>query len=675
MLFAMPIVHAEEVLHLNDVEVMVAPLSATSQHLSQPITVIDREQLDRRNKTNVSDLVENTPGVTSAGFGPGVGRPVIRGQSGARVGVLGDGLSSMDVSTISPDHAVALDSIFVEQVEILRGPATLLYGSSASGGVVNIVSNNILDYVPESLEGQLYTHLDSATDDKTAGLRLDFGLQDFAFRFDVVAQDYNDISIPGFALSEEDEHDSPGVLENSAQENLDVNFSGSWVNDRGFIGLAVNYLDREYGIPAGTHEHEEEHEEEEGEEVVTISQKQTRIDLKAEVSDPFAGFSKLKTRWALNNHEHLELEGDEIGTRLDNREWQGRVELLHSFATDTNGVIGFQYQNRDLQTSGEEAFIADTELDSFGVFTLQRYEKESWHAELGLRYENQETESQSVEVSHDLFSFSSGVGYHLGNDVNARFTFSHSQRAPAIEEIYSQGAHLATNTFEMGSTSLDKETSNSLDLILSKSKGRFTSEANFYYTWVDDFIFGSESDRNNDGIADRVEADFDGAIANIHDEEEDLLLIEYKQADARFYGIELQGKVLLHESDLQSLSMNLWGDYVRARLSNGGNLPRITPWRVGTGFDYHRQKLSAYLNLTHTGRQSNLAALETAADHYTTLDMGVSYDLQLNGLTNSTIFLRGTNLLDEEIRQQTSFVKDFAPAAGRSAMIGARFEF
>lgn len=683
LLCASTLVYAEEPLHLEDVEVSADPLSASSQHIVRPVSVLLGEELGRKNKATLSDLVDRSPGVNSASFGPGVGRPVIRGQSGARVGVLSDGISSMDVSSISPDHGVAINPVFVDQVEILRGPATLLYGSGASGGLVNVISNNILDYIPEGLEGELYGHFDSAADDKTGGLRLNVGHGEFAFHLDTVHRGTHDISIPGFERVEPHDEDVPGTLQNSDVETHDLTFGASWVHDRGFFGFSINSIDNEYGIPGHAHAHEEEHEgeheeEEHGEEgAVRLSQKQTRFDVKGELEDPFAGFSLIKTRWGYNDHTHTEGEGGTIGTQLDNREWQGRVELLHHPLAGWEGVAGLQYQNRDLNTSGDEAFLPDSSLDAIGLFILERRDFDHWHAEIGGRYEFQSADAadQMSSVDHDLFSISAGLGYHWSDEFNTRFSFTRSQRAPALEELFSNGAHLATSTFEIGNSDLNEETTHSLDLTFSKTGGRLTGEINLFASWISDFIYLSENDRNGDGLVDRVEADFSGDPAEIVLEDDALLLVEHDQADARFYGVELQSKLELFHASGQSLDLKLWGDFVRGKLSSGQDLPRISPWRIGAGLDYHRGKLAMYLDVTHTGRQSQLAALETSTNSYTDLSAGISYDVVINGQMNTSLFLRGTNLLDEEIRHHTSFVKDVAPQQGRSVMLGMRVLF
>lgn len=707
--------HDEDALHLDDLEVLADPLDGSTQHILRPVSVLFGEDLDRKPHQTISDLLENEPGVAGASFGPSVGRPVIRGQSGARVGVLSDGISSMDVSTLSPDHAVAIDPAFVEQVEVLRGPATLLYGSAASGGLVNVIREEILDYVPESIEGEVLAEYGFASNVSNLGIKLNTGFDQFAVHIDAVRVSSKNLSIPGFERSEPHEEDIPGELTNSDRDQTTGTLGLSWIGEKGMIGFAISGLDNDYGVPGHSHAHGEEHdhdeedhddedheeedhdeeehddedhdheedhdeehaEDEHGEEGVRIVQRQVRYDLKAEMESPIKGVSKIKTRWGYNDHNHQELEEGGIGTELDNKELEGRVEFLHNPIANWEGVVGLQLRDRDLTTSGEEAFLPTSELNSIGLFVLERYDHDRLHAEIGGRYEHQKTEAEGVsgDITHDLFSVSGGLGYHWTDAFDTRINVTRSQRAPALEELYSNGAHLATNTFEIGSTDLKEETSHALDLIFAYRTPRLRSELTLFATWIDDYIFSSEQDLNNDGIADRVEGDFDGHAEDILLDDDELLLVEYQQADARFYGFELNNRFTVYQDTRQTLDLRLWADYVRGKLKGGTNLPRITPWRVGGGLDYHRGDWLLYMDVVHAGEADHLANLETATDEYTKLDLGVRWQQRWAKEVRANWSFRMTNLLDDEIRAHTSFIKDLAPQEGRSAWLSLRVSF
>ena len=687
---------------IPEIVITADPLSEVDAHLVQPVQVLTKEELKTRSIRNIGETVADELGVTSSDFGTGAGRPIIRGLGGSRVSVLENGISTMDVASISADHAVPAEPVFARQVEIFRGPATLLYGSGASGGVVNIVNDRILEYVPESLEGDLLVEYETVSDGMTGAGSVNIGTGNFAIHIDGMLRDTDDYDIPGFAESEPDEHDDgddsgQGVFENSSIETENVAGGLSWVGDRGFVGFAVSRLDMNYGVPGHHHEeehgeegeeenhHEEEedhHEEEEDhhheeaeEGGARTDMKQTRYDFKAAVNRPFAGLRRIKTRLAYNDYEHVELEpSGEVGTAFDNEEVEGRIEFIHDPIGSWDGAFGIQYRDKDFAAVGEESFVAPSELESIGVFVLEKGDFGPWHVDLGARYEHQDTSTASgEEAKHDLFSVSGGVSWDYAQDYQLGFAVTHAQRAPAIEELYSNGPHLATTTFEVGNPNLEKEKSINIDIYLRKTTGKFTFTANFFYNRIDDFIFLQEQDLNGDGFADRVEEDFDGDPANIlpSDEDEEPLLVFQTQDDADFMGFEMEGIARVLDGDRGALDVRLWADYVEGKRSNDIHLPRITPWRFGAGLNYSRGSWYAFLNYIRVNKQDDTAPLETETGGYDTLNIYASYTFKL-GESDMTLFVSGDNLLDEEIRRHTSFVKEQAPLPGRSGIFGIR---
>lgn len=661
---------------LEEIRVTADPLDRTTTHIVQPTNVLDRDRLLTRNLRSIGETVADELGVTSSDFGPSVGRPIIRGLSGARVRVLEDGIGTMDVSTISADHAVALEPVFAEQVEIYRGPASLLYGSGASGGFVNVVSGHIPEAVPEAFSGELYGHYDSASDGYLGAVKLAHGLGPVALRFDGLKRDTDDLDIPGFGSVAPDEDARRGTLENSDAQAERGTLGASFVGARGFVGLSVGLADNDYGVPGEAHHHEEEGggEPEEDEGGVRIEQEQTRLDFKAGLDRPLPGFESLRTRWALNDFEHLEIEGGgEVGTDLQNDELEGRVELVHAPLAGFDGAVGVQLRDRDLETAGEEAFVPDSELTSVGVFLLERRDVGAWHVELGARYEHQSAESGALDVTHDLYNGSLGARWAFHADHHLGFAWTHAQRAPAIEELFANGAHLATNTFEIGDPGLDEETSNNVDVSLARTSGRWTWTVNAFYNRIDDFVFLRENDLNGDGIADRVEPDFDGDPANVvdADETDELLLVNHAQADAEFWGFEAESVLDIFDDARGHLDVRVWGDYVRARLLDGGDLPRIPPLRFGASVSWDRRGWTAGMDYTRVERQDSTAALETSTSGYHMLNLDLGYKQAYAG-TEWTAFLRASNLLDEEARRHVSFLKNQAPLPGRAVLLAVR---
>ncbi|MDT8363363.1 MAG: TonB-dependent receptor [Nitrosomonas sp.] len=645
------------VLTLEPLTITADPLGRTRANISRPVSILKREQMLTGGVRNIGEAVSRELGVSSSDFGPGAGRPIIRGLAGARVRVLEDGIGTMDVSAISPDHAVATEPLFADQIEIFRGPSALMYGSGASGGVVNIVNRRILDYVPEAIDGDLYGHYNSVADDFTGAFRLNTGRGNFAFHLDGLKRDTRDYGIPKFAAVDPEPESRKGVLRNSAIQT--ENFSGgvSYIRERGYLGVAVNRLRNRYGVPG------------EDPEVVTIRQRQTRFDIKGALDNPLPGFRLVKTRWGHNNHTHKEFEGDEIGTLLLNREWEGRVELLHKPLAGWDGALGMQYQNRRFSSSGEEAFVPASQAEAVSGFMLEKLNLDQWHFEIGGRFERQLAKRQedSLSVEHNAFGIAGGTiwtflhGYSLGSNL------SHQQRAPSIEELFSNGPHLATNSFEIGNVSLDKEKSNSLDLFMRKHDGRIEWTLNLFANLIDDFVFLQETDLTGDGIADRV--DLEG-----NPEADGLLLLHHFQKNARFLGVEFETKAHLLNDHRGNLDLRLWTDFTHGRLAGGEPIPRMTPLRFGGALNYGWGRWRSILDVMHVHKQNRVSSLETETGAYTMLNIQVEYAVDW-GSANYSLFARGMNLLNEEARRHTSFLKDRAPLPARSAMVGLRVNF
>nr|WP_275689207.1 TonB-dependent receptor [Nitrosomonas sp. HPC101] len=657
---------------LKPVIVTADPLSGDQADISRPVSVLQRKQMQTRDLRNIGEAVSQELGVSSSDFGPAVGRPIIRGLGGPRVRVLEDGIGTMDVSTLSPDHAVATEALFADQVEIFRGSSALLYGSGASGGVVNIVNHRILEQVPDEVGGDLYGHYNSVADDFTGAFRLNAGAGRFAWHLDGMKRHTGDYSIPRYAEVNPESGAKKGVLENSDVRTTNFSSGLSYVGERGFLGVAVSRFVNNYGIPGhdhgdhGDHDHESEGEGGKG---VRIRQKQTRFDIKGALNHPLPGLQKIKTRWGYNNHTHKESEGDEVGTLLMNREWEGRVEMLHQPLAGWKGVLGFQYQNRDLATLGEEAFVPSSRMDSLGVFLLERQDVGRWHFEMSGRFEHQRAKRKddSFETSHNAFSISGGVirkfgdGYSVGGDI------SRTERAPALEELFSNGAHLATGTFERGDTSLTREKSSNFDLFLRQKGDKLDWTLNLFAKLVDNFIFQQELDLTGDGLPDRV--NIEG-----RPDEDGYLLLKYRQKNANFLGAEFETIAHLLNDHRGKLDLRLWTDYVRGRLSAGGYLPRVTPLRFGGALDYVYGPWQGRVDVMRVHKQTDIAPLETDTAGYTMLNVQLDYRFDW-GRMNYNLFVRGANLLNEEARRHTSFLKDRVPLPGRSGLVGVRINF
>ena len=657
--------------------------------LTRPVDVIYGDALARKNKATIGDLLSEEPGVANSGFGPGVGHPVIRGQSGPRVSILQNGIGSMDASSVSADHAVALDPGGAEQVEIIKGPATLIYGSGAIGGIINVVDDRLPDEISRGLSGAGDFAFADNADERNGSLKLGYGTDAVQFNASYGYRRADDFEIPGYA--DADGEGERGVLENSDVDTQSGSASVSWITPMHVLGFAVSRFDTLYGVPGHEHGDEEGDEgvaEEEGN-GTHIDLDQTRYDLRGDWIEPFAGLEKIKLRAGYNDYEHAEIEGSgEVGTLFKNKAYEARVELLHAAVAGWHGEVGSQLSHRDFKAIGEEALVPPTIARNLGLFVVEEHPFGDGHRlELGARVERASAEANGTQPNTDAtlpdldftpLSLSAGSVFALGHDYHLHFNLARSQRAPTTEELYSFGAHEGTKAYERGDVDLDVETSNNVELSLERHHGRFRSSASVYYNRIDDYIYEKPVDlglnvdgsgtASSDGIADRV--DDEGNF----DPDGELVLYDYEQSRATFYGLEAQAEYALLQQGPFKLDGRIFFDTVRGELDGGRELPRITPSRLGGGLDASFRQWSASLALTHVDEQDRVAALETETGGYTLLSADLGYRLHY-GTGMATFYLRGRNLLDEEAREHTSFLKDLAPLTGRTLMAGVRFEF
>lgn len=641
--------YSEETTSLDEYTVTARPIGLQSiEHIAQPITVLRGEELTKKQSSTIGETLENIPGVTTNRFSPLASRPVIRGLSGSRVQVLENGVGAMDVSTISVDHAVTIDPLQAEQIEIFRGPSTLLYGSEASGGLVNVVTNRIPEYVPEKFSPKLYSSYNANSLEKVISFQAQGGHEKMAFHLD------------GLDRSARNYESKDGQVDNSFYDARNFNFGTSFVDDWGFLGLSYGRFDSTHGVPLNPDDPDE---------LPFIDAEQDRIDLSGQINNPFAGIKSINIQGGYTDYNHTEFESvTEPGTVFNNEQFEGRVEIQHAPIGVFNGVIGTQFGYRDVSAVGDEAFLPKTNTENFAIFILQDTDViDNVHFEIGGRYEHQKSDPDNASsVSNDLYSVSSGIHWHFTEAMSLGLNIGRSQRAPAAEELFANGPHVATSTFEIGQSTLDIETANSIDLSLAREQGRFKWNLNLFVNYIEDFIFLQGLDRNGDGAVDEVGEDGTGAG--------EFTLVQYQQDNAVFYGFEIGTNVNLFTNNNGKLDLNLFADYVRAERENGDNLERISPARIGTGLDYQYKKFAAGLDLTNVLAQNDNGTLETDTGGYSLLNLNAGYDV-IEGDQNLNVFLKATNLLDEDGELHTSFIKDRAPIMGRAVMVGFQAGF
>lgn len=692
--------------------ISAAPGVRTISDVAVAVDVLNEEELLLNMGPSLGETLANEPGISSTFFGAASSRPIIRGLSGERIRVLEGGLGTGDVSSVSVDHAVAIDTGTAQRVEILRGPASLRYGASAVGGVVNVLDNRIPEALPSyGLAGQVDLRSNTGSDEEAFTASLNGGAGSIAWNVDFSSVETDDFEIPEAAEIEEEDEDHEegeedgheeeeefmGVLENSGMDMTKGSAGLSFVTDRGFIGVSVSQYDNLYGVPGhgehghGGHEeddHEDDHEgedhdEEEGEEeeFVNIDLAQERYDLRGMYRMDGA-INSLNFRLGFNDYEHTELEGDEIGTVFFNEYTEFRTEATHSeWGFFTSGSVGAQYSTRDFEAIGAEAFVPPNKTDRLSFFTFQERQTNEWTFTVGARYDNQtnqatalpahhheeeeheeeegehhEEEEEEEPIDYDLNfnGFSTSVGFlygrHLDYSISANLTLT--ERAPNAEELFSNGPHLATSAFEVGDPDLDKERSTGFDVVMRRKVGVFTGEINLFYNTFSDYIYEQFTGEEEDGL----------------DE------YEYIQGDATFQGAELHADVLLMDNEPNQWFAEFSYDFVRADLDDGGNLPRITPNRFRAKLEYKSPHLRANLGVQLVEDQKNVAIFETATEGYTLLDANISYRFTL-GDTAHIILLRGNNLTDETARRHSSFLKNRTLLPGRNVSFNWRMNF
>ena len=672
---------------IEEIIVRATPLDRDIVEMSQSATVLAGEDLRREAANNIGETLTRQAGLSNASFGQNVGRPVIRGLQGQRVGVLTNNMSASDASAVSQDHAVSIEPFLADQVEVLRGPATLLYGSGSIGGVVNVVSHSIPQRIPEQgFEGRAMAQADSAADQRFAAGRVDIGGSSFAFHADAFYRRTDDYEIPGQAeLYPEDEHEEDeeheeeavtGLLENSFLDNEGGALGTSWIGDRWRAGLSWTTYDSNYGIPGAHHphedegeEHEEDHEEEE-EELVTIGLVSRRWDAEIVGADPFSGFDQLSFRYAKTDYTHTEFEGEEVGTEFDRDTDDARLELRHDPWGRWSGAFGLQYTEVDFSASGDEAFVPPSNTGTAALFWIETAELGQWQLDLGMRYESIDVtalellahpheeedsgqEAESGQRSFKPFSISAGVVWHVSETGHLTLNLSRAERAPTAQELYSFGPHVASQTFEIGDSGLQKESNLHIEGGYRIHGERLDASFILYADRFEDYIYQQNTGEEEDGFPVRL----------------------WSQQDADFVGAEVEVRYDIGHYDSGHWWIFGLFDTVSGELDDGQNVPLMPPTRFGLGLDWHFRGWTANLSWIRADDHSDVAEYETPTPGYDLLNLDLTWSVPGSGRSQWELFLKGHNLLDEDIRNSTSYLKDQAPQIGRNFIFGVRTAF
>jgi len=632
--------------------VISAPLHKKQAETVHPVNIVAGNDLTLKQATTLGETLKQELGIHSMSFGSSVGQPVIRGQMGTRVQVLQNGLGSLDVSGVSPDHANSTDPLLAERIEVLRGPASLLYGSGAIGGIVNVIDNRIPNSVPESSETAFEQRYNSVSNLWSSTLKHDGGTDKIAWHIDGFFRSNDNYHVPKSA-------NELGYVENTDAQSWSGTVGSSWIDDWGMIGISINHLDNNYGVPPI-------------DELVRIDLKQTRYDLKAELYDPFTGIETLKFRFAYNDYQHVELEdGITVGTQFDNQGIESRLELVHApLAFIDHGVWGFQTQYKKLKAIGEEAFVPPSEVQNYAVFIVEDTHIGAITYELGLRIEHQKIEAQGFSTKqHTPVSASISALWHpTGNSIMS-LAFTHAQRAPDVQELFADGVHFAAQSYELGDENLDLETSYNLEFSFKSDFDWVSTELNLFHNWSNNYV-------TQENTGNWFDLDSESFTASCSGNQQCLAVYQATQQDARFYGFEAQLDFPLWQGEDNQFSLNLFSDYVRGELNNGGNVPRMPPLRYGFQVDYAGYDAwAANLRLTRSEAQKYAGENESQTPGYLLLDIGLNYNTRIADKVDALVFIKANNLLNETIRNSTSILRDVAPEAGRGAELGIRIKF
>lgn len=623
---------------------VTAPLGVSQDDLAEGSTVLQGEALDRRRAATLGEALDGTPGVAATQFGAGASRPVIRGQSGPRVRVMQNGVDSFDASTLSPDHAVMVPLGGAERIEVLRGPATLLYGSSAIGGVVNVIDGRIPDAMPKNgASGKARLEYGSGAHETNGFASVNAAVSDrFVVHGEAGFLDSDDYSINGYASNAARGAGIKGRVDNTAVENRNGAVGASYLGEAGYAGFSLAQFNSYYGVP--------------GDDPVRIDMRQNRLDGKFGLYEPLSFLDELRLKLGYANYVHDEIESTgERATRFDSESWEARLEAEHKPLGAIRGVIGLQSDRRDLTATGEEAFITPTVTDSNALFVLERYETGNWLFSAGGRIEHVDVEASSLGRNRDFTpaSLSGSATYKFLPGYAAGLALSRTERAPTAEELYSDGSHLATQSYEIGNAALRKESALHAELSLRKTDGDVTGAANAYVTRFQDYIYGR----------------FTGAQQNNLNE------LQYSQTDALFRGIELESGWTFWRIAGYALKLDGRIDYVRAD-DTGSNtsLPLIPPVGYGLGFNADSEAIGFRLELAGRMDQDRAGVNETRTDGYAVLNTALTWR-PFSENRNLALQLQGRNLTDEEGRNHTSMLKNFAPIRGREVRLGASIAF
>lgn len=659
---------AEPAVELNPVLVTASPNSRTQADLIGSASVLAGSDLTEARQATLGETLAAMPGTASTYFGPGASRPILRGLGANRVRVLANSTDTLDASNTSPDHAVSVEPFLVKRIEVVRGPASLLYGSSAVGGVVNVIDHRIETTLPDRpVSGVLDTSVTDNGEGYAVGGVVDVALTadekretGLVLHLDGFRREADDLKVPGASGQE----DTPGVpmpsgkLYNSALDSEGGSAGLSYVSPGFDAGVNFNGFDTNYGIPFA-----------ESGEVVDIGLRQRRIDAQAAYTQDFGVFEEARVKFGHADYRHEEFEGGAPGTVFENNGFDGRIELINADVLGWTGAVGAQIGASELSAIGAEAFIPTHTTDSVAAFIFEERTSGANTWQLGARIEHRDIQADAFRAfaprddARVTYGGSAGVIHKLDESYRLFGSYSYTERAPNGQELFADGPHHGTGAYEIGDASLDTERSHGFEAGVRKTQGFVTGSATGYVNFFDGYIFEQASglEVNEDNLPPGPG-------------EEGLAQTFFVQRDAVFYGVETEAIWHLHQTTGHTLDFTTGLDYVRATDSKGEDLPRIPPLKGRLALDWRQGAWHVGTDVVLVAKQTDSSATEGDTAGYGLVGLSLGYRMNVSAVTYD-FFVRASNLLDAEARAHASFLKDIAPLPGRAFTAGVRASF
>tara|TARA_B110000196_G_scaffold75510_1_gene64820 strand:+ start:6533 stop:8635 length:2103 start_codon:yes stop_codon:yes gene_type:complete len=674
-------------IEIQEIPVTANPLQINSNDMVKPVRIIGNKELRKNSSASLGRNLKNIPGVSNSAWGENVGRPVIRGMDGNRIKILNNGLEVNDVSAMSGDHPVGIDTLSADQIEIIKGPASIIYGGGSVGGTINIIDHTIDSEFNEGLSGVYDFSHGGALRESTNSISADYGFKNFMLHLDGFKRDSKNLKIPGDSVSSKlsaaraaegepiaRNKNGKDTLNSSHNDSYGGGVGASYIFSDGYTGFSYKGYDMEYGNPI-----------ENGAYMDVESDRYNYIFQKDNLSSNISGF-KFDTSYTEYEHDEVESSG-EIATQFLRNTYEGKFELTHSFINETKGVIGLDFGTSRFSKEKGGPMIANNNSEKISLYILENFAFNNQDITFGFRQgfvkfngndfasddgctvdytdsgceaaggEENSTSFDDSEMTFQTSNISVESKMQLRTDLSLGISLSHIERAPSYEELFAYGHHHATETIEQGDRSLSEERSNSLDLTLNWAGENKNITVSPYYTRFNSYIAmintGTTQKHMHEG----------------EDESEEISVFKYKNIPAEFYGLEVQSDFDLTEN----YKLSLWGDYVRAKNRDGGDLPRIPPATLGATIFADWGDLKSDLGMRQVFSQNKIGKHEIKTDNYSDLTFNLSY--QIPSKKSVSVYIKGENLLDEDIRDHVSFIKDQTLSGGRNIKGGFNVSF